>query len=167
MAAAYYKKISPRPMTISLPKKHTNNFGWYVTHQYKTPSGKVLNRGQKDPRGRVHYGAWGQCTEGGIAWAWRIQEFFKFHNLKNKFYATATQKAVKQALDKGHLIILSTQLTSSGHVILIRGYNGNTYIANDPYGNANVAGYGKHMNGKAVKYTWAKMKTKWMVEVWA
>lgn len=168
MAAAYYKKLKPHPMTISLPTKHTNDYGWYVSHQYTSPSGVVLSRGQKDPKGRMAYGAFGTCTEGGLAWAWRIQEFFKYHNLKSKFYSTATPQIVKSAIDQGHLVILSTQLTSSGHIILIRGYenDGAQFIANDPYGNANVAGYGKSMNGKAVRYTWAKMKTKWMVEVW-
>lgn len=169
MAAAYYKRLTPKPITISSPVKHTNDYGWYVSNKYTAPSGAVLSRGQKDAKGRMAYGAYGTCTEGGMAWAWRIQEFFKYHKLQNKFYSVATQAIVKSALDKGHLVILSTQLTSSGHIVLVRGYEngGAQYIVNDPYGNANVSGYGKSMNGKAVRYTWAKMKTKWMVEVWA
>ena len=168
MAAAFFKKLAPKPMTISSPTKHTNDYGWYVSNKYTSPSGTVLSRGQNDPKGRIAYGAFGTCIEGGMAWAWRIQEFFKFHKLQNKFYSAATPAIVKSAIDKGHLVILSTQLTRSGHIVLIRGYEngGAKYIANDPYGNANVAGYGRSMNGKAVRYTWAFMKTKWMVEVW-
>jgi len=59
-------------------------------------------------------------------------------------------------------------LTSAGHLILVKGYmaNGNL-IANDPWGDANKPGYGSSMNGANVEYTWAKVKAKWMVEVWA
>lgn len=168
MAAAYYKKLQPRPITINSPYTHTNDYGFYVSNIYTSPTGYVLNRGQNDARGKIAYGAYGLCTEGGMAWAWRIQEFFKQHNLKNQFYDVATPTIVKNAIDKGHLVVLSTQLTSSGHIILIRGYEngGAVYIANDPYGNANLPNYGGLMNGHAVKYTWQFMKTKWMVEVW-
>lgn len=169
MAAAYYKKLAPKPITVSYPHRHTNNYGWYVSNKYKSPSGVVLSRGQKDSRGNIAYGAYGTCTDGGLGWAWRIQEFFKHHNLKSKFHDVASPQAVIRALDQGHLIVLSTKLTSGGHLILIRGYEngGKTFIANDPNGNASKPGYGKSLNGEGARYSWAQMKTKYMVEVWA
>ena len=90
----------------------------------------------------------------GAAWASRIQDALTKHQLKNKFYGTATFAEIKAAIDKGqypiptttvplfdtatagHLIILSTQLTSAGHLILVRGYTDSPQqlIVNDPWG---------------------------------
>lgn len=62
---------------------------------------------------------------------------------------------------------MSTQLTAAGHIILVKGYdtNQNSIYANDPWGNANEANYGKVYNGGNVKYTWQKAKPKWMIVV--
>lgn len=65
---------------------------------------------------------------------------------------------------------MANRLTSSGHIILVRGYDGTSFlkisnlfkyidednlICNDPYGDANQAAtYGKLCNGEAVVYTW-------------
>lgn len=168
MIAAYFKRLTPKPITINTPTRHTNDFGWYVSNVYTTPTGNVLNRGQKDSSGRMAYGAYGTCTEGGAAWAWRIQDFLKFHKLGSKFYDTATPQIVVNAINAGHPVILSNQLTRAGHLIVVKGYenNGQVLITNDPYGNAAGSGYGRHMDGFNVRYSWSYVKAKWMVEVW-
>jgi uncharacterized protein YvpB len=65
------------------------------------------------------------------------------------------------------MVILSTKLTSAGHIILVKGYdtNNDSLYANDPWGNANLANYGQVYNGANVKYTWEKAKPKWMIVV--
>jgi len=37
----------------------------------------------------------------GAAWAWRIQDALTKHQLKNKFYSTATFAEIKAAIDQG------------------------------------------------------------------
>lgn len=168
MAAAYYKKLKPHPITVSRPYSHTNDYGYYVSNIYTTPSGYVLNRGQLDSSGKMAYGAYGLCTDGGLAWAWRIMDYFKYHNLHYQFYDVATPTIVKNAIDKGHLVVLSTDI-NGGHLIVVRGYEngGSVFIVNDPNGNFNLPSYGREMNGQGVRYTWSRMMTKWMIEVWA
>lgn len=169
MAAAYYRRIAPKRITINKPHSHTNDFGWYVSNVYTAPNGFVFNRGQKDSSGRLAFGAYGTCTDDGMGWAWRIQEYLKHHKLGSKFYDSSSPQLIVNCINAGHLVILSNQLTRSGHLILVKGYEngGQTIIANDPYGNANVGGYGQHMNGGDVRYSWGFVKAKWMVEIWA
>jgi len=168
MAVSYFKKLGVHPIQTSQPTSHWNDYGWYVSNQYKSnQTGFDFNRMQADASGKSAWGAYGTCTEEGGAWAWRMQLYCEKHGLQTKFYDTATFSLISQALDKKHLIILSTQLSSVGHIILIRGYEGNELVVNDPYGDANQANWGKADNGGNVKYTWAKVKAKWMVEVWA
>lgn len=102
-----------------------------------------------------------------MAWAWRIQQFIEHFGLKTKFYDKATFSEIKAAIDAKKLVILSTKLTASGHIILVKGYDTNGYslYANDPWGNANEPQYGKVYNGANVKYTWEKMQPKWMIVV--
>lgn len=95
----------------------------------------------------------GSDLSAGAAWASRIQDALTKHQLKNKFYGTATFAEIKAAIDQGqtindpvdyhfwrlltgHLVILSTQLTSAGHLILVRGYTDSPQqvIVNDPWG---------------------------------
>lgn len=166
MAAAHYGKIKAHPITVSRPYSHTNNFGWYVSSVYTSPTGFVFNRMQKDAHGNAAYGAYGTCTDGGGAWAWRIQDYLKNHGLSTKFYDAASPTIIKSAIDAGHMVILSTQLTSAGHIIAVKGYRGTSVLANDPYGNANVGGYGTMLNGADVEYTWQFVRAKWCVEVW-
>jgi hypothetical protein len=112
---------------------------------------------QTDSKGNKAWGAYGHCTEGGGAWAWRMQDYLGKYKIQSKLVPTATFNIVKTALKSGKLVILSTQLTSAGHIILVRGFTSTgSIIANDPYGNAKERGtYGSKINGEAVVYDWA------------
>jgi len=167
MAVSYWNKISKNPIQNDYPTPHMNDYGWYVSNQYTSAqTGYVFNRMQTDASGKYAWGAYGTCTEQGAAWAWRMQLYCEKHGLTTKFYDTATFSTIQTALNQNHLIILSTQLSSVGHIILIRGFDGNNLIVNDPYGDANQPNWGKADNGANVKYTWPQVKAKWMVEVW-
>jgi hypothetical protein len=45
--------------------------------------------------------------------------------------------------------------------------NGNTLIVNDPYGNRFEPGYGTKTNGHNLRYKYADVHAKWMVEIWS
>jgi len=167
MAVTFWNKLGKHPIKTDQPTPHMNDYGWYVSNQYKSnQTSYVFNRMQNDASGKNAWGAYGTCTEDGAAWAWRMQLFCEKHGLTTKFYDTATFSAIQTALNAKHLIILSTQLSSVGHIILIRGFDGNNLMVNDPYGDANQPNWGKADNGGNVKYTWPQVKAKWMVEVW-
>lgn len=172
MALAYYKKIQPKPIKVTKLFNHVSDYGFYISHQWTSPTtGFVFNRGQADSCGKIAYGAYGHGTDDGLAWAWRLQEVLKYNGLNNKFYDSSSVATIAEALQKGRLVILSTRLTSGGHLVLIKGYEidakGNVrFIANDPYGDRNdPATYGKKHNGAGVKYTWELLQAKWMIEV--
>lgn len=167
MAIAAFKHLQPHPINCSYPTRHENNYGWYVPSKY-TAYGYTFDRMQHDASGKPAWGLYGHCTDGGAAWASRIQDALTKHQLKNKFYGTATFAEIKAAIDQGHLVILSTQLTSAGHLILVRGYTDSPQqvIVNDPWGDADKPGYGHYKNGEGIHYAWTRVAAKWMVEAW-
>jgi len=169
MALTYYKRLASHPITISSPYKHTNDYGWYVSSIYKSETtGFLFDRMQPDPKGHAAYGAYGTCTEGGGAWAWRIQQYVQNHGLSSQFVDSPISfDAIKHAIDSNWPVVLSTQLSSAGHLILVRGYysNNQTLICNDPWGNAAAPNYGQLMNGENVHYSYSFVKAKWAVIV--
>jgi hypothetical protein len=166
MAIAYFGKLAKKPIYSSKPHGHYNDYGWYISNKYTSPTGFVFDRAQNDPSGRPAQGAYGHCTENGLAWAWRIQSFCENHGLKTKFYSQATMGIIQQALNSNQLVILSTNIVGLGHIFLVKGYKGSTTIyANDPYGDATKPGYGTAMNGANVVYNFEWVRPKWMVTV--
>lgn len=169
MAAAYFGHLSKRPLWTSKPYGHNNDYGFYVSHVYRSPvTGFTFNQTMPDPSGRPAAGAYGTCTDGNLAWAWRIQDYLLRNGLKNEFFPSSDYTSIRSALQRGRLVVQSTQLTGGGHLVLVRGYDDSTgrLICNDPWGDQGSEGYGTHMNGENVHYTLGQMKLKWRVEVW-
>jgi len=167
MAMAFYGKLTAHSQTTSTPWKHTNNYGYYDSAIYTSPTGVVFNREQNDPSGQPAWGAYGTCTDGGAAWAYRIQDYVNDHGgLTGVFYDTTTTSLLKSSIDAGNLVIQSTELSSVGHLVLVIGYdpNGN-FIVNDPWGDANLPNWGIYPNGAYVTYSWTKLAAKWCVVV--
>jgi len=135
MALAGFHRLPRHPLNISKPYLHSNDFGWYVPSVY-TAYGHTFNREQKDASGKPAWGAYGTCTDGGEAWAWRMQEYVESHQLHAKFYSSASFDVIDAAVKRGHMIILSTRLTPAGHIILVYDTSPNsTLTVNDPWGN--------------------------------
>jgi len=66
-----------------------------------------------------------------------------------------TLSGLKQELDKGHPVIIHGYFTSSGHVVVVVGYDNNGYWVNDPAGvwvQTFMGGYGYNSAGKATYY---------------
>lgn len=122
MAVAYFGRIKPNPITISVPYPHVNDFGWYVSNIYTAYTGYTFDRVQWDASGNAAYGAYGHCTDGGGAWAWRIADYAQRHGLGGQFFDTATLWQIQQELNAGNPVVLSTYLSSAGHLILVKGY---------------------------------------------
>lgn len=69
-------------------------------------------------------------------------------------------------LERGRVVIMSTNLTAAGHIVLVIGYkrygsNDVRLIVNDSWGNANLQNYGNERNGAGVAYTWEQMRRGW------
>lgn len=164
MALAHFGKLPAWPITVSIPTKHTNNFGGYVSKKY-TLYGHTFDRMQPDASGKAAYGAYGHCTDGGAGWAWRMQDYAKKHGMRSDFDGSATFSEVKAALEKGKVVVLSTVLTSAGHIVAVKGYTSDgKLITNDPYGNKNK-GY-MNYQGEGAVYTWSQVGSKWFITVY-
>ncbi|KAH3743498.1 flagellar basal body rod modification protein [Pelomyxa schiedti] len=167
MAVAYWGRLLPYTIWLDEPDSHTNDYGWYVPNVY-TWGETTFNVTQDDASGNPAWGAYGWCTVEGAAWAEKMQSYANQHNLLSDFNQTATLDYVKLLLDKGHVVVLDTWLTSSGHIITVRGYDdSDRVICNDPYGNANnKKTYGTLTDGENVYYTWDFVGPKWMIDVY-
>jgi len=164
MAIQHFGRLPAWPVTVDIPSPHTSDFGAYVSREYSA-FGTTFNRYQNDASGKPAAGAYGWCTEDGAAWAWRMQDYAKKHNLSSDFDGSASFAEVQAAIDAGKVVPLSTQLTSAGHIITVKGYTSDgRLITNDPYGDKNQ-GY-MNYRGEGAIYTWAQVGSKWFITVY-
>jgi hypothetical protein len=147
MGVCHFGRLQKWPITVNTPSPHNSDYGAYVSRKY-TAYGTTFDRMQTDASGKAAWGAYGWCTEGGGAWAWRMQDYAKKHDLKSDFEGSPTLAKVKSAIDAGKAVALSTQLTSAGHIIAVKGYTAaDKMIVNDPYGDKNK-GYMNYPGGE-------------------
>jgi hypothetical protein len=165
MSLAFYDKLSPHRITISSPYHHTNDYGFYVAEKF----GSFRSRSVLEcPGSQRAFGLYGYTMDyGRFAWAWRMQRAIERFGIRTTFDGSATLNEIKAALNRGHLVILSTRLTGAGHVVLVRGYTSdNRLIVNDPYGNRFASTYGKSViDGANERYAWNRIGAKWFIEV--
>ncbi len=165
MAVQHFNRLPAWPVTVNIPSKHTSDYGAYVAYKY-TAFGTTFNRMQTDSQGKAAYGAYGWCTDGGGGWAWRMQDYAKKHQLSSDFASSSSFSAVKNAIDAGKVVVLSTQLTSAGHIITVKGYTSDgKLIVNDPYGNKTLGTYPNYKGGDTV-YSWSYVSAKWHITVY-
>ncbi len=164
MAVQHYGRLEAWPVTVDIPSPHNSDFGAYVSRVY-TAYGSTFDRYQDDASGDPAAGAYGWCTDGGAAWAWRMQDYAQRHELSSDFDGSSTFAEVQAALDEGKVVVLSTGLTAAGHIITVKGYTGDgRLITNDPYGDKN-AGY-MNYQGEGAAYTWAEVDSAWFITVY-
>jgi hypothetical protein len=164
MGICHFGRLDPWPITASSPWSHQSDWGAYVGYEYSA-YGTTFNRYQGDADGNPAAGAYGWCTEDGGAWAWRMQDYASLHDLSSDFIVPASFDAVAAAIDAGQAVALSTDLTSAGHIIAIKGYTSDGYlIANDPYGDRN-SGY-MNYGGEGATYSWSEVGDKWLITIY-
>lgn len=80
------------------------------------------------------------------------------YGLDASFSTRRTFDEIISELRSGNPVIVSTVLTSAGHIILIRGVEGTNFIVNDPYGDA-TTGY-ESKKGDGLLYSFDLMRRK-------
>jgi hypothetical protein len=65
----------------------------------------------------------------------------KRYNVTSRFSTTTPFRAIKSNLDNGNPCIYSGRFTRGGHIIVIKGYNEEGFIVNDPWGEWTATGY--------------------------
>ena len=163
MALQHFGRLPKWSHTVNTPTPHSSDFGAYVGYKY-TAFGHTFNRVQNDASGKPAQGAYGWCTENGAAWAWRMQDYAKHHNLNSDFSGSVSFSKVEAELNAGKVVVLSTKLTSAGHIITVKGTSGGKLVTNDPYGDRNLPSY-PNTKGEGAVYTWAKVAAKWYITV--
>ena len=60
---------------------------------------------------------------------------------------------IRSAIDAGHPVIVHGYFTSSGHIVVIRGYDDAGFLVNDPYGEWFASGYDTSRSGERLHYS--------------
>ncbi|PLX11198.1 MAG: hypothetical protein C0594_03940, partial [Marinilabiliales bacterium] len=154
MAIAYYNLLPRWPITASSPYSHTSDYGSYVADRYR------FNETYYD----TYESAYGTDAWGGYGYMWgngspnsMQRQYLENHYMQSNQLWTSqcTFENTVTEIDLGYVHPLCVMITSSGHLILARGYvnNQHTLIFNDPYGNKNTPGYPSY-DGEMAYYDW-------------
>lgn len=76
----------------------------------------------------------------------------------DRFTEHATWKEVKDWLGRGNPCVVHGWFTKSGHIIVIRGFNAQGFIVNDPYGEYWADGYDTKAPGGGLTYSYHLME---------
>ncbi|RLE67108.1 MAG: hypothetical protein DRJ47_00925 [Thermoprotei archaeon] len=155
MVLAYYGVLPEWPINSSNPYQHTSIYGAYVCGIFKVGDYTFDQKALDASRTRYGRGVHGYVYIPGSGASWsKMAEVFRIFGFEAYVDTTPTWEELVEELDKGHPVIISTQLTSSGHIVVAVGYMPNrSVIVNDPAGDLNR---GKYFNyyGKGVVYDW-------------
>jgi len=154
MGLAYYEVLPPWPCQCSRLFPHTSDFGRYVCEVY-TFNDFTYNIGGLDASNRMAYGGYGFIIQRN--WAdtrGYMAQYIRQHGLGSAVDWSPTFAKAMNDINHEYPFVLLNSLTSSGHYILVVGYDPDRHIliVNDPYGDKNY-GY-KNYNGKGAAYDW-------------
>lgn len=170
MTAAYFNSIPTWSFQSQYPSAHTSLYGNYISRQYTTPSGEVLgdesDEQTTDASGTIAKGAYGYIHyPSGSAGYQNMVTYLGYHGIVAEADFSPTETEVREILNSGYPVPVSTKLTDAGHWVVITGYtNGGYYIVNDPNGCKPYKGdpsWGLAFNefGQGALYTWDELQT--------
>ena len=157
MVLAYYQKIAPQPVFVSESYPHTTDYGKWIPDVW----GKVC----EPNRGAIHV---------------KMLDYLRptFPGVGIWYNEKATWERVKAELDAGRPVILGTQVTGAGHIMVARGYQSDgRLLVNDPAGDREQAarrggpqgGYSptgvRYWNGDGSRavYEWEALEVRWVM----
>jgi len=154
MVLAYYGVLTPWPANKTEPFPHVTLYGNYIACKFKVGS-FIFDEKQVDASRTMYgYGVHGYVYEPGVGAVWdKMVEVFKIFGFEAYVDTTPTWEELVKEIDEGRPVILSTQMTSSGHIIVAVGYTPDkSVIVNDPAGDKSL-GYFNY-KGEKVVYDW-------------
>jgi hypothetical protein len=181
MVLSYYGRLTPWPLPankarVSAQDKILINaagvesgkidlldghlYGQYVTAPFNY-KGRTFTTVGTDPTGHKVQGLYGAIVGTSTLAHWELMiDVLNLYGLSTD-YIPVSWAAITAQLDKGNPVVLGTTLTTSGHILVARGYTANGYLlVNDPYGNGlGRYGYGGDDGGNAA-YAWKKLPAK-------
>ncbi len=72
---------------------------------------------------------------------------------RDSFRTNGTFKDIQTSIDCGRPVIIHGYFTSSGHIIVIKGYDSRGFMVNDPYGEYFSSGYDTRRSGADLHYS--------------
>lgn len=76
-----------------------------------------------------------------------------FDSVEDDLTTTGTLDDIRAAIDAGKPCVVHGYFTRSGHIVVIRGYDDQGFIANDPYGEWFSWGYDIRASGDGIHYS--------------
>ncbi len=144
MAIAFYNRLPKWPVEVDHGQSwdpHINDFGSYVADKYHF--NEIYYDYYEAAYGTDAWGGYGYMWDGTYSPSSRMKPYIENHNLvSNQLWTSScTFDYTTNEIDNGFVHPICNYLTSSGHLILTRGYvqGQHTLIFNDPYGNKNIA----------------------------
>lgn len=162
MAAQYYDRLTPDSIWCSSPSPgHWSSWGRYIPEEYAF-LGYAYDIPGLSPGDVWVEGAHGFiCRDAGGAY-WSYMRLFLEQTGLYSEWAGTSWGTLTSELESSWPVVCSSTIDYSGgsygHIILFTGYYADrTVVVNDPYGDANLTGWGqswRYPNGKACLYDW-------------
>ncbi len=162
MAAQYYDRLTPDSIWCSSPAPgHWSSWGRYIPEEF-TFLGYTYDIPGLSPGDVWVDGAHGFiCRDAGGAYWNYMCLFLEQSGLESGWAGTSWSALTSELLEQQPVVCSSTIYYSGGtygHIILFTGYYADrTVVVNDPYGDANLTGWGqswRYPSGKACLYDW-------------
>ncbi len=134
MAVQKWKRLPYWLCRCSYPTSHVSYHGPLIAGQFEN-NGTNFNWVSYDASGRPARGAYGYICPGGSAYWSRMNDFMQWAGCTTYYDSSPTWSELTAQIDAGRPAVLSTMLTSAGHIVLAIGYYSNhSVIIRDPYG---------------------------------
>ncbi len=158
MAIAFYNRLPKWPTTVDHGYSfdpHTSYYGSYIADKYRF--NEIYYDIYEEAYGTDAWGGYGYMWDGSYSPNSRMREYIENHKIvSNQLWTSScTFENTTTEIDNGYVHPICAYITSSGHLILARGYvvGQHTLIFNDPAGDKNVAPYFNYY-GTDAYYDW-------------